>query len=192
MPRDITDLSGQASEAAQITVSLLRLEIPDDEKRFCDIDQTVYLNPSTLAVSLAPGSGLLAFEPYAGLFVPEIDVSDDIPLGEVSIQISNVNGDWWTVMANNDYRDARATIYRGNLAQAPGTSPFALSFTGVVPVFEGDLTHIVANRQVATLTISAPDFFRLPIPWRTYSAPEFKHLPQPGKKLTFGYSVKEI
>lgn len=192
MPRTITALGGLESQDNQIPVSLVRLEISGNEKRMHDLDVTLYLNPSTDAVSMSPGGGLLAFTPYAGLEVPSIDIGDDQPLGEVTFTASNISEDWFVVMAANAYRETAATIWQGNLSLAAGTAPDAATFQGVVKMWAGKLVHIVANRQTATFRLEPPDPFRQPLPWRTYDPTLFKHLPPQGKKFIWGYTEREI
>jgi hypothetical protein len=186
MPRTITALGGLESLAAQIPVSLVRLEISGAEKRMSDVDVTLYLNPSTNAVAMAPGAGLLDFVPYAGLTVPQIDTGDDMPLGEVTLEVSNVAGEWWAILAAGLYREATATIWQGNLVLASGASPYAATFQGAVTMWAGNMTDLRPNRKTATITLEPPDFLRNPIPRRTYSAPGFTTLPVPTSKFLWG------
>jgi len=201
MPRTVTSLSSQHEATAQTPVSLVRIEIPGNEKRIHDLDVSLYLNPTTNAVSMSSGAGLVEFVPYAGLSVPQIEISDDLPLGEVMITVANVEkpggsegeaGEWFTINATNDYRDATVTIWQGNLSHTAGQHPDLVTFVGAVKMWVGNLVHIAANAHTATLKCAPPDPFRMPFPWRTYSAPAFKHLPRPGKKLVFGFTEREL
>jgi len=192
MPRTITALGGLESGAAQIPVSLVRLEIPGAEKRMHDLDVTLYLNPSTNAVSIAPGAGLLDFTPYAGLSVPQIELGEEEPLGQVSINVSNVDEAWFTIMAANAYRETPATIWQGNLSLSPGTNPNAVTFQGVVTMWAGKLVHVQATREIATLQFEPPDPFNMTLPWRTYGPPGFTKLPVAGTKIVWGYTEKTV
>lgn len=186
MPRVITSLGGQESQASQIPVSLVRLEITGAEKRMHDLDVSLYLNPSTNAVSMSSGAGLLEFTPFAGLEVPQIDLSDEEPLGEVSLSLSNIDETWFAIMVANQYRDAAATIWQGNLVQAAGTSPFGVTFQGVITMWAGKLVHIQATRHEATIRLEPPDPFKGKIPSRTYSSPDFVHMRPPGSTFKWG------
>jgi hypothetical protein len=192
MPRTISSLGGLEAAQAQIPVSLIRLEITGDEKRIHDLDLSLWLNPTTNAVAMAGGVGLLEFTPYAGLEVPQIDVGDAEPFGDVVVTLSNVDGDWSDVMADNAYRNATATIWQGNLSLAVGASPFGVAFQGVVTMWTGKLVFIEANLQTAQLYLEPPDPFAGPLPWRTYTAPDFKDLPTPGTRIKWGWTDREV
>lgn len=196
MPRIVTALSGQQDLANQIPVSVVRIEIPSAEKRLCDIDRSVFLNPSTLAVAIAAGAGLLEFAPYAGLSVPQIDVGDAEPLGDVTISVSNVGtdddpeGEWSAVLAANVYRDAPTTVWQGNLVV--GATPFDVTFTGAVTMWEGKLAAIEVTRTRATLSFEPPDALVGLLPWRTYNITDFPHMPIPGSRIVWGYTEREV
>lgn len=198
MPRSITALAGKEVDGVQIPVSLLRIEIPGTEIRYHDLDVPLYLNPSTGAVSMAPGAGLLEFLPGPDLTVPQIDTSDDAALSAVTVTLSNaanaVNGttDWWAVQAANLYRGALASVWQGNLALAVGAPPFAASFVGVVALWSGELSHIAPTIQRAVLTLEPPDAWNMPIPRRRYSSTGFPRMKVPGSKIKWGTTEKTV
>lgn len=197
MPRTITALQGEESLAEQIPVSLVRLEIPRPGNashafNFNDIDITVYLNPATNAVSMAPGTGLVPFVPAAGLTVPEVELNDEHIAGDVNISLSNVRGTWFDIMTENIYREVPATIWQGNLVLPTGSNPNAVVFRGAVKQWAGRVEAIDANRTSATITLSGlTSYFAMTFPYRTYTQTTFIHMPKAGAKLKWGYTDGE-
>jgi hypothetical protein len=159
----------------------------------CDVDVPLYLNPGTGAVSTSPGAGLVAFTPYAGLTVPQIQIGEKRTLSEVSFDVSNLNGDWGTIVAANAYRETAASIWQGNLALGVGASPDSLSFAGAIAWWSGRLEEVKPNKLTASLTLSHHlSAWTLTWPYRTYSAPGFRHLPVPGTIIKFGYTETQV
>lgn len=159
----------------------------------CDVDVTLYLNPTTLAVGTAPGAGLVPFIPYAGLKVPQIAISESRTLSEVSFSVSNLNGDWGTIAAANQHRETAASIWRGNLVLGVGSSPDSLTFQGVVASWSGRLEDIKIGKQDASIVLAHHlTAWTLTWPYRTYSSPGFAHLPVPGTKLKWGTTNERV
>lgn len=192
MPRTIAVLLGDESTEAQIPVTIIRVEIPGADLRIHDLDVPLYLNPGSGSTKMAPFSGHLEFLPGPGLTdVPRIDLSDELPLADVTFQLSNAGGAWYAVLAANAYRGAPVTIWQGNLRLTVGQSPFFASFPGVVQVWAGELVHLEADHERATFTAEPPDQFTMPLPRRTYGPPGFAALPTPGTTFVWGYTVVE-
>jgi hypothetical protein len=202
MPRNVAALGGHEADQVQIAVSLVLLDIPGAQKRIHDLDVPLYLNPATNAVSMYAGAGLLKFVPYAGLSVPEIENTDDLPLGDVTFTVANItdpaggvgsDGEWTAILSANHYRQAPATVWQGNITLPPGTSPFLASFVGVVKVFDGDVEYLSVNRKDATITLGPPiDPYSLRFPRRRYTRPAFPWMRRPGDTYFFGYNEVEI
>lgn len=195
MPNDVTDLAGAETDQEQFPISLVQFEIPGFAfNRINDTDLTVYLNPTTNAVAMAPGAGLEAFVPYSGLTVPKMVFGATQTLGEVSITVSNIEQDWVDIVADGSYSESLCTIWQGNLNQDNDTPPDAVTFTGVITRYVGRLEQIeLTGKTLATILVS-PHVTQQTVSWpyRKFSAPEFKHLPPPGAKLTFGFTVVDL
>ncbi len=158
-----------------------------------DIDTIVYLNPTTNAVSMAPGAGLIPFVPYAGMSVPQFEMSDTGPLGDMSIELSNIRGDWSYVLAANRYRETLATMWQGNLSIPDDAPPDAVTFTGVVTMWIGRLVGIQPRKPNAILLFS-PHItpWTISFPYRTYTASGFPKMPTPNFTLLFGFTERQL
>lgn len=200
MPRTVTALAGHEADAVQIPVSIVLLDIPGNQKRIHDIDAALYVNPATNAVGMYPGSGLLKFVPYAGLDVPSVEITDEMPLGEVQFTLANISdpatggdGEWYGIVGANVYRDAPASIWQGNIVLAPGTSPYQASFAGVVKVWDGSIEFIGCKRADATIILGPPlDPYSMTFPRRRYSRQDFPWMRRTGDTYFFGYNEVEV
>jgi hypothetical protein len=194
MPRDVTALGSQYTAGDQIPISLVLLQIPSNTIAIHTLaDVTVYLNPSTGAVSMSPGAGLQAFVPHAGLYVPEIELSADTLLSDVTVAAANENGFWSTVVATNVYREATAAIWQGNLVLSVGSAPEAVTFQGAVKFWAGVIETIDVTHDYASITLaSLLSLFDMTFPYRTYNQQEFIHMPKPGAKVKWGYTEIEV
>jgi hypothetical protein len=182
MPRDVTALGSQYNAGDQIPISLVLLSIPSNTIAIHTLaDVTVYLNPSTGAVSMAAGAGLQAFVPHAGLYVPELELSAETLLSEVTLQVANENGSWGAVVAANAYREADAAIWQGNLVLPVGSPPDAITFQGAVKYWAGKIEAIETIREFGSIILSGSlPVFDMTFPYRTYKQDEFVHMPKPG------------
>jgi hypothetical protein len=194
MPRDVTVLGSQYTAGDQIPISLVLLQIPSNTIAIHTLaDVTVYLNPSTGAVSMSPGAGLQAFAPHAGLYVPEIELTSDSLLSDVTFLAANESGFWSTVLATNAYREATATIWQGNLVLTVGSAPEAVTFQGAVKFWAGVIETIDVAHDYASITLaSLLSLFDMTFPYRTYNQQEFIHMPKPGAKVNWGYTELEV
>jgi hypothetical protein len=193
MPRSVTALSGHYADADQVAVTLVYLQIPSNTLALCDLDVPVYLNPSTNAVSMVAGAGLVQFLPAAGLEVPEIENAEERITTNVTLSLANENGAWFSILGANVFREAPATVWQGNLLMTPGTAPDAVTFVGAVKTWNGRIEFINATRDKATVELS-PHItpFTILFPYRTFSAPEFRHMPAPGSKVVWGFTEREL
>lgn len=193
MPRNVAALLGEETLAEQIPVSLVQLDIPGNQININDVDVTVYLNPSTNAVSMAPGAGLVAFVPYAGLAVPQVELNAEHIAGDVTITVSNVDETWFDLLMANNYREAPAAIWQGNLVLPTGNNFNSVVFRGAVKQWAGRVEAIDATRESATITLSGlTSYFAMKFPSRVYTATDFLYLPKSGAKLKWGYTEEEI
>lgn len=200
MPRDVTALAGHEADAVQVPVSMVLLDIPGAQKRIHDIDAALYLNPTTNAVGLYPGAGLLKFVPYAGLDVPSVEMTDEMPLGEIQFTLANIctpgtgsDGEWFGIVAANTYRNSPASIWQGNIVISPGTSPFQASFAGVVKVWDGNVEYIGVKRAEATIILGPPlDPYGMQFPRRRYSRQDFPWMRRTGDTFYFGYNEVQL
>lgn len=201
MPRTVTVLSGQQSQDAQIPVTLVELLIPGRTKRLHDLADEISLflldNGSAATASMLPGSGRSEFTPYAGLDVPEIEITDEVALSEVTFSVNNItdpatmtgDGEWYAIIAENQYRTALASIYQGNLTLPAGSSPFAATFVGAVKTWAGQIEHIAATRETATITLGPPMHpYGMKFPRRRYERRLYPRMRKAGEKFFFGHS----
>lgn len=195
MARNITALQGQESLAAQFPISLVRLEIPTYPKTINDSDVSVWLNPTTNATAMSdPGGGTyLRFDPYAGLQVPQIELTAETIVSEVSIEVENVNEEWFTILMANQYREKPATIWQGNLVVTADAGQQTVVFQGAIRQWTGRIEAIETNRQTATISLSAlTNSFAMTFPYRTYTQTDFPQMPKSGASLKWGYSEEEV
>ena len=133
------------------------------------------------------------FDPYAGLQVPQIELTSETVVSEVSITVANVNEDWFTILMANQYREKPATIWQGNLVLATGTAPNAVIFQGAIRQWSGRIESIQATREQATITLSAlTNTLAMTFPYRIYTQTDFPHLPKSGASLKWGYTETEV
>jgi hypothetical protein len=195
MPRNLTNLGGLESAAEQIPVSLVLLDIPGKPPiAMNDVDVTVYLDPATNAVAMTPlNSSFLAFKPYAGLQVPEVENSERIS-SDVTITVSNEKEEWFVVMALDPFREAPATIWQGNLQIAAGGAPDSVTFQGAITVWSGRIETIEAQRERATISLTGhTSAIAVTIPRRSYTtAAGFTQMPKPGSSLKWGYTEETV
>jgi hypothetical protein len=195
MPRNVTILGGLESAAEQIPISLVLLDIQGRRFAMNDVDITVYLDPVTNAVAMTPlNSGFVAFTPYAGLQVPEVEANSERMSSDVTIAVSNENEDWFVVMAEDQFREAPATIWQGNLLLAAGAAPDAVTLQGAVTVWSGRIETIEAQRDKATITLTGhTSAVTVTIPRRSYTtAAGFTQMPKPGSSLKWGYTEETV
>ena len=195
MARNVTALLGEESKSGQFPISLVRLEIPTYPKAINDTDMTVWLNPTNAAASnYDPGGGTyVRFDPYAGLQVPQIELSAETTASEVSINVANVNEEWFTILMANQYREKPATIWQGNIVLPAGANPNSVNFQGAVRQWAGRIESIEASREQATITLSAlTNTFAMTFPYRIYTQTDFPHTPNSGATLKWGYTEEEV
>ena len=193
MPRNVTALLGEETLAEQIPISLVQLDIPGNQMNMNDVDVVVYLNPSTIAFSMSRGAGLVAFTPYPGLTVPQVELNADHIAGDVSVTVSNVGEEWFDMLTANQFREAPATIWQGNLVLPTGNNYNSVTFRGAVKQWAGRVEAIDATRDSATITLSGlTSYFAMKFPYRIYTATDFLYLPKSGAKLKWGYTEEEI
>lgn len=195
MPRNLTNLGGLESAAEQIPISLVLLDIQGRRFAMNDVDVTVYLDPATNAVAMTPLNGnFVAFKPYAGLKVPEVEANSERISSDVTIAVANELEEWFVVMAEDRFREAPATIWQGNLSLAAGGVPDSVTFQGAVTVWSGRIETIEAQREKATITLTGhTSAITVTLPRRSYTtAAGFTQMPKPGSSLKWGYTEERI
>lgn len=199
MARDVSALSSAHTARAQIPWVAVQIEIPSDTVRVCDLDVSLWIDPSTNAVDLVPGGSRVEFVPDAGLVVPRIERTESLSLAPASIRVSNLpaegtdNGPWTGRVAANNYYDALVTVWRGNLSPSAGAHPDAIAASGAVVEFVGRVDTLEAEADVARIQIQphAVDHTAT-LPRRRYTLEDFPFCPKPGATMFFGKTSEPI
>jgi hypothetical protein len=190
--RNVSALADLEKGVEQIPVTLVALAIPAPwgPLYLHDLDVPLYLNPTTNAVSAAPGAGLVFFQPY-DLELTSLDESDEGGVPGGTVVASNADETWFGVVNNGSYRDTDVQVWDGNLSL--GATPDQITFVGAVRIFRGTLAGLSVTYAQATLTLEnqiSP--YATQWPYETYTVAEFKHMPANGTKLAFGTTVKTL